>query len=44
MKIDSDDGVLRLTFDRPDALNALTTETADELADAIEGATRRPRT
>jgi len=39
MKIDSDDGVLRLTFDRPDALNALTTETADELADAIEGAT-----
>jgi len=37
MKIDSDDGVLRLTFDRPDALNALTTETADELADAIEG-------
>ena len=39
MKIDSDDGILRLTFDRPDALNALTTETADELADAIDAAT-----
>ncbi|WP_254529758.1 enoyl-CoA hydratase/isomerase family protein [Natrinema gelatinilyticum] len=39
MDIDSDDGVLRLTFDRPDALNALTMETANELADAIEGAT-----
>ncbi|WP_222919319.1 enoyl-CoA hydratase/isomerase family protein [Natrinema sp. SYSU A 869] len=39
MEIDSDDGVLRLTFDRPDALNAITMETADELADAIEAAT-----
>ncbi|MDF9746559.1 enoyl-CoA hydratase/isomerase family protein [Natrinema salsiterrestre] len=39
MEIDSDDDVLRLTFDRPDALNAMTMETADELADAIEGAT-----
>ncbi|SEV94937.1 enoyl-CoA hydratase/isomerase family protein [Natrinema salifodinae] len=39
MEIDSDDGVLRLTFDRPDAHNALTTETAARLADAIEGAT-----
>ncbi|WP_226481842.1 enoyl-CoA hydratase/isomerase family protein [Natrinema amylolyticum] len=39
MEIDSDDGVLRLTFDRPDALNAMTTETADELADAIEATT-----
>ncbi len=39
MKIDSDGGILRLTFDRPDSLNALTAETADDLADAIEDAT-----
>ncbi|QLG47542.1 enoyl-CoA hydratase/isomerase family protein [Natrinema halophilum] len=39
MKIDTDDGVLRLTFNRPDSLNALTMETADELADAIGDAT-----
>ncbi len=39
MKIDSDDGVLRLTFDRPAARNALTTETATKLADAIDAAT-----
>ncbi|WP_254523305.1 enoyl-CoA hydratase/isomerase family protein [Natrinema caseinilyticum] len=38
MDINSDDGVLRLTFDRPEALNALTMETANELADAIEDA------
>ncbi|ELY89811.1 enoyl-CoA hydratase/isomerase family protein [Natrinema altunense] len=39
MRITDDDGVLRLTFDRPDALNALTGETAAELADTIEDAT-----
>ncbi|PCR90814.1 enoyl-CoA hydratase/isomerase family protein [Natrinema ejinorense] len=39
MEINSDDGVLRLAFDRPAALNALTMETADELADEIEAAT-----
>ncbi|ELY74553.1 enoyl-CoA hydratase/isomerase family protein [Natrinema pallidum] len=39
MRITDDDGVLRLTFDRPDALNALTGETAAELADAIADAT-----
>ncbi|SEQ33930.1 enoyl-CoA hydratase/isomerase family protein [Natrinema salaciae] len=38
MQRDTDDGVLRLTFDRPDSLNALTMETATELADAIEAA------
>ncbi len=38
MRITDDDGVLRLTFDRPDSLNALTGETAAELADAIEDA------
>ncbi|MGQ3414122.1 enoyl-CoA hydratase/isomerase family protein [Natrinema sp. LN54] len=39
MQIDTDDGVLRLRFDRPDARNALTTETAGELAETIEAAT-----
>jgi len=39
MRITDDDGVLRLTFDRPDALNAITGETAVELADEIEAAT-----
>ncbi|ELZ15074.1 Enoyl-CoA hydratase/isomerase [Natrinema thermotolerans DSM 11552] len=39
MRITDDDGVLRLTFDRPDALNAITGEAAVELADAIEDAT-----
>ncbi len=38
MNVDSDDGVLRLTFDRPGVLNAITTETARELADRIEDA------
>ncbi|ELY98978.1 enoyl-CoA hydratase/isomerase [Natrialba chahannaoensis JCM 10990] len=35
MEIDSDDGVLRLTFDRPGVLNAITRETASDLADTI---------
>ncbi|OIB57883.1 enoyl-CoA hydratase/isomerase family protein [Natrialba sp. SSL1] len=35
MEIDSDDGVLRLTFDRPGVLNAITRETASKLADTI---------
>jgi len=39
MKTHHDDGVLRLTFDRPDARNALTTETATDLADALGAAT-----
>ena len=39
MKTHHDDGVVRLTFDRPDARNALTTETASDLADAIDAAT-----
>ncbi|WP_254763855.1 enoyl-CoA hydratase/isomerase family protein [Natrinema marinum] len=39
MNVHNDDGILRLTFDRPDALNALTGETAAELADEIEAAT-----
>ncbi|MDL5360979.1 enoyl-CoA hydratase/isomerase family protein [Halalkalicoccus sp. NIPERK01] len=32
---DNDDGVRRITFDRPDVLNAFTTETAAELADVL---------
>jgi len=39
MQTHDDDGVLRLTFDRPDTRNALTTETAIELADTIDAAT-----
>ncbi|TMT86070.1 enoyl-CoA hydratase/isomerase family protein [Haloterrigena sp. H1] len=39
MKTHHDDGVLRVTFDRPDARNALTTETAADLADTIDAAT-----
>ncbi|MDI6911563.1 enoyl-CoA hydratase-related protein [Nocardioides sp.] len=35
------DGVLRLTFNRPELLNALTGEMADELAGTIEAATGR---
>lgn len=35
------DGVLRLTFDRPAALNALTGEMADRLAASVEEATAR---
>jgi 2-(1,2-epoxy-1,2-dihydrophenyl)acetyl-CoA isomerase len=36
MRITTDDGVRRVTFDRPDARNAMTLETARELADALE--------
>lgn len=35
------EGVLRLTFNRPDLLNALTDVMADELAAAVEGVTAR---
>ena len=38
MHVDTDDGVLRIAFDRPEALNAITTETATTLADTIEDA------
>lgn len=39
MRVEDDDGVRRITFDRPEAMNAFTAETAAELADAVEGAT-----
>ncbi|MFP9058948.1 enoyl-CoA hydratase/isomerase family protein [Natrialbaceae archaeon A-chndr2] len=39
MQVDSADGVLEITFDRPGVMNAFTPETAEELADAIEDAT-----
>lgn len=35
MDVSDDDGVRTVTFDRPDVLNAFTTETAERLADAI---------
>ncbi|WP_137290082.1 enoyl-CoA hydratase/isomerase family protein [Natronorubrum halophilum] len=38
MNIDTEDGVLRIAFDRPDALNAITEETVVELAETIENA------
>lgn len=38
MHVDSTDGVLRLTFDRPGVLNALTRESVTDLADEIEAA------
>jgi 2-(1,2-epoxy-1,2-dihydrophenyl)acetyl-CoA isomerase len=38
MDVTDDDGVRRITFDRPDVLNAMSSDTAVELADAIEGA------
>lgn len=38
MNVDSEDGILRIAFDRPDALNAITAETALELAETIEDA------
>ena len=41
LEVGTDDGVLRLTFNRPDRLNALTGAMADELAAAVESATAR---
>jgi len=38
MDVDEREGVLWITFDRPDVLNAFTTETAVELAEAVAGA------
>ncbi|SDQ90178.1 enoyl-CoA hydratase/isomerase family protein [Natronobacterium texcoconense] len=38
MHVDTDGSVLEITFDRPGVLNAITLETAEELADAIEDA------
>ena len=38
MHVDSGDGVLRITFDRPESLNAITKGIATELADVIEDA------
>ena len=35
MDVKSDDGVARITFDRPEVMNAFSTETAEALADAI---------
>lgn len=37
MRITDEGGVRRITFDRPEAMNAMTTTIAGELADAIEG-------
>jgi enoyl-CoA hydratase/carnithine racemase len=36
MHVDTTDGVMRITFDRPEVLNAFSTETAEALADALE--------
>lgn len=41
LRVEAADGVLRLTFDRPAMLNALTGEMADVLASAVESATGR---
>ncbi|MBI2245573.1 MAG: enoyl-CoA hydratase [Nocardioides sp.] len=41
LEVDTTDGVLRLRFNRPELLNALTGEMADELAGTIEAATGR---
>jgi enoyl-CoA hydratase len=41
LEVGTDDGVLRLTFNRPDRLNALTGAMADALAAAVESATAR---
>lgn len=41
LEVDTADGVLRLRFNRPELLNALSGEMADELATAIETATGR---
>ncbi|APW98788.1 enoyl-CoA hydratase [Halobiforma lacisalsi AJ5] len=38
MHVDTDDGVLEITFDRPGVLNAITRETAVTLAETIEDA------
>ncbi|MFC4245850.1 enoyl-CoA hydratase/isomerase family protein [Natribaculum luteum] len=38
MHVDNDDGVLRITFDRPDVMNAFSTETAAEFADTVASA------
>ncbi|AFZ71543.1 enoyl-CoA hydratase/isomerase family protein [Natronobacterium gregoryi] len=38
MHVDTDGSVLEITFDRPGVLNAITTETAEALADALEDA------
>ncbi|WP_436343468.1 enoyl-CoA hydratase/isomerase family protein [Natronorubrum sp. FCH18a] len=38
MHVDSDDGILRIAFDRPGALNAITRETAVTLAETIDDA------
>ncbi|WP_440769123.1 enoyl-CoA hydratase/isomerase family protein [Natronorubrum sp. DTA28] len=38
MHVDTDDGILRIAFDRPGALNAMTRETAVTLAETIEDA------
>ena len=38
MNVDDEDGVLRIAFDRPGALNAMTREIATELADTIDQA------
>ncbi len=38
MKTTRDDGILRLTFDRPEAMNAFNDEEAIALADAVSGA------
>ncbi|MFB6270025.1 MAG: enoyl-CoA hydratase/isomerase family protein [Halobacterium sp.] len=36
MQTETTDGVRRITFDRPDAMNAFTTDTAAELADELD--------
>jgi 2-(1,2-epoxy-1,2-dihydrophenyl)acetyl-CoA isomerase len=36
MRLTDEDGVRQITFDRPEAMNAMTTDIAAELADAIE--------
>lgn len=38
MQTTTEDGVLWVTFDRPEVMNAFTTETAAELADVVSGA------
>lgn len=37
MQIEDDDGVRRITFDRPGVMNAFSTETAADLAEAVAG-------